>query len=180
MNGATGPARWIVAAMLLVLATALTVPEATAGPGDKVSAIVNGHRVRFRRKLVCDGYTSAGFAIVGSQVPHRLGQIISGVAVTCPGDITVVPLLTNPQFCSISVTETAVKRAPTVKSWVGSNPDNATIQVELTKFEGGRLEGTFSGTLQPLFGTTTPATVAKGTFSVVLGGDACTNPAGVE
>jgi len=180
MKLATRPARWVVAATLVMIATAFTVTEATAGPGDKVSAIVNGHRVSLRRKLVCDGYTTAGFSIVASQKPHRLGQILRGVAVACPGDITTVPLLTNPMFCSISVTETAVRRAPTAKSWVGSNPDNATIQVELTKFEGGRLEGTFSGTLQPLFGTTTPATVAKGTFSVVLGGDACTNPAEVE
>jgi len=180
MKLTTRPARWVVAATLVVIATALTLTEATAGSGDKVSAIVNGHRVRLRRRLVCDGYTSAGFAIVASQMPHRLGQVIRGVAVTCPGDITMLPLLTNPNFCSISVTETTVKRAPTVKRWVGSNPDNATIQVGLTKFEAGRLEGTFSGTLQPLFGTTMPATVAKGTFSVVLGGDACTNPAGAE
>jgi len=175
MNVTLRPGRWMLAAMLgVALATAFPVSEAAAGRGDKITATANGHRIRLRRGLVCDGYTTAGVTAVGAQKPHRLGQTVRGLAFGCAIDITMSTFPVSPEFCTLAYTEIKVKPGVPTKQWGGSNPD---IQVTLASFDGTRLQGTFSGTLQPQTAGAGPATVTNGKFSLVLGGDACTNPA---
>jgi len=170
--------RWKLAVMLgVALATAFPVSEAAAGRGDKITATVNGHRVRFRRGQVCDGATAAGFSIVGAQKPHRLGQTLRGLALGCAIDVSTITSPVSPEFCVMGYTEIRFKPGVPTKQWGGSNPD---IQITLSPVSGGRLQGMFSGTLQPESGSTAPATVTNGKFSVVLGGDKCTNPAQAE
>ena len=175
MNVTLRTRRSILAPTLAVaLVTGFAATEAAAGKGDKILATVNGHRVRLRRALVCDGYTPAVVSMVGAQKPHRLGQTVRSLAVACAIDITTSAFPVSPEFCAIGYAEIKVKPGVPVKQWGGSNPD---VQVTLEQFDGTVLVGTFSGPLQPVSGTTDPATVTNGRFSLVLGGDACTGPA---
>jgi len=175
MNPTSRSRRWTLAATLAVpLLLTLPAPEARAGKGDKVTLTVNGRRVKFRKKLVCDGYNTAAFSITGGQLPHRLHQLVRTIVVSCVLiDITKSTFPVSPPSCEVGYNEFRYKPA-LARQWVGTNPD---IQVTVESFDGTRLQGSFGGTLAPYGGTApAPATVTNGTFSVLLvDGQACTN-----
>jgi hypothetical protein len=156
----------------MALAIGYPVGEAAAGKGDRITATINGRHVRLRRAQVCDGYTTAGVSIAAGQKPHRLGQTLRSIALACAVDITTAALPLSPEFCSIGYAEIKFRPGVPVKQWGGASAD---VHVTLEEFDGTHLEGTFSGTLQPEAGTTTPATVTNGRFSLLLGGDLCTS-----
>jgi len=79
---------------------------------------------------VCDGYTTAGVSLVGSQKARRLGQTVRGLAVACAIDITTSTFPVSVEFCSIGYDEIKVRPGVPIKTWGGSNPD---IQVTLVK-----------------------------------------------
>src|SRR5581483_4523604 len=145
--------------VLLILAVVVAGPvrNAAAGKGDKVTATANGRRVRLKGAPVCDGATQGGFSIVASPKVRRLGQVIRGVAIACPVDLANSIFPVSPPFCSVSYTETHVKRVPTIASWGASVP---AVQVTVDSYDGTRMSGTFSGALTPEFGATRDATIA--------------------
>ena len=174
MNVTSRSRRWTLAATLAVpLLLTLPATEARAGKGDKVTATVNGRRVKFRKKLVCGGYTSGAVAVVGGQMPHRLHQLARTIVVSCVLiDVTKSTFPVSPPSCQVGYNEIRFK-PQLARQWVGASPD---IQVTLEAFDGTRLQGSFGGTLGPFGGTTSAATVTNGTFSVLLvGGQACPN-----
>jgi len=160
--------------LAIALAMWLAPTPALAGKHDKITAVVNGHRVRFHGKLVCDAYNqgdmSGVFSVTAGQLPHRLGQLVRTIVVTCEIDLAGG---TPPLSCSIGYSEVKLARSPIYRQFGGNLPD---VQVTFTSYDGTSVKGTFSGTLAPLAGATSAATVTKGSFSLLLGQDACTNP----
>ncbi len=162
--------RWIAAAVLLTALVAAAPRPATARttrPKQSISAVVNGHRVKFKRKAISSsGSADTGFATGGGQQPHRLGQTLRGLSFGCAVGLAGPVFPVDGQFCSMGYSETKFSRNPTIKQWSAAEG----IRITITSFDGTRVNGTFDGTLQPFtpgagFG---PATVQDGKFSIVF------------
>ena len=177
MNRSVGHHSARIAAILgLVCAIGLAATPASAAKGDKLTAVVDGKKLKLRNKTVCAGYTTAAVAITGGTKFHHLGQLLRAIAISCDVDLTTATPPVSPPICTIAYTENRTSlRHPTSKAWSSiSTPDNPVIQVTISSFSGGRVKGTFSGTLAGEAGTA--ATNIKGNFSVtaVLNGNNCT------
>jgi hypothetical protein len=165
----------IAAVLGLACAIGIVPTPASAAKGDKLTAVVDGKKLKLRNKTVCGGYNTAVVSIAGGTKLHHLGQVLRAIGIACDVDLTTAALPVSPSFCSITYTEQGTSlHHPTSKGWSSvSTPDNPVIQVTISSFGGGRVQGTFSGTLA---GAGIPATTVKGTFSVtaVLNGGNCT------
>jgi hypothetical protein len=163
----------IAAVLGLACAIGVLANPASAARGDKLTAVVHGRRLRLRNKTVCAGYNTAVVSIVGGTKFHHLGQVLRALSIACDVDLTTAALPASPSICTILYTEQGTSlHHPTSGAWGStSTPDNPVIQVTISSFGGGRVRGTFSGTLAG-----TPATTVRGTFSVtpVPNGNNCT------
>jgi hypothetical protein len=168
----------IVAVLGLACAIGVAATPASAAKGDKLTAVVNGKKLKLRNKTLCAGYNTAVISIAGGTKIHHLGQLLRAIVVACDVDLTTAALPVSPSICDIAYTETGTSvRHPTFKGWGStSTPDNPVIQVTISSFDGGHVQGSFSGTLASETGN--PATTINGTFSVtaVLNGNNCTPP----
>lgn len=166
----------IGAVLGLACAIGVVVTPASAAKGDKLTAVVNGKKLKLRNKTVCAGYNTSVVSIAGGTKFHHLGQVLRAFVIACDVDLTTAALPVSPSICSIGYTEQGTSlHHPTSRAWGStSTPDNPVIQVTISSFGGGRVQGTFSGTLAGETGTT--ATTVRGTFSVtaVLNGNNCT------
>jgi hypothetical protein len=163
--------RWIVVTLLV---TALVAPIAPATarrlPKESISARVNGHRIKFGRKLInTSGSAESGTLATGGGQPIRhLGQLARGLVFGCAIALTGPTFPVDGQFCTMGYSETRVSRNPTIKQWAAAVDG---VRVTVTSFDGSRVTGTFEGTLPPAnpgadYG---PVTVSDGNFSVILG-----------
>ncbi len=166
----------IAAVLGLACAIGIVATPASAAKGDKLTAVVNGKKLKLRNKAVCAGYNTAVVSIAGGTKFHHLGQVLRAIAIACDIDLTTAALPLSPPVCSIGYTEMGTSlHHPISRGWGStSTPDNPVIQVTISSFGGGRVQGTFSGTLAGETGTL--ATTVQGTFSVtaVLNGNNCT------
>jgi hypothetical protein len=162
-------ARWIVVP-LIVVALVTQAPVATARkrkPKASISAVVNGRRVKFGKKLI----TSSGDATAGSitlggvKSPHRLGQTGRVLQLGCAVALSANVFPADGMFCVMSYAEVKLARGVPTKTWTAVEG----VQVTVTSFDGTRIAGTFSATLEPAAGTNEgPATVTDGKFDVPL------------
>lgn len=169
----------IAAVLGLACAIGVVATPASAAKGDKLTAVVNGKKLKLRNKSVCAGYTTAAVSIVGTTKFNHLGQVLRIMSVACVDfDLTTAALPISPSFCTITYIEQGTRlHHPTNMTWSSiSTPDNPLLQVTISSFSGGRVEGTFSGTLEGELGTS--ATAVQGTFSAiaVLNSNTCTPP----
>jgi hypothetical protein len=165
------PSRWIVAP-LLVAALVATAPVATARrkPKESISAMVNGHRVKFGRKLVnSSGSAESGsFATGGAQQPHRLGQTLKGLVFGCAVALASPVFPVDGQFCTMGYSETKFSQNFAIKQWAAAVDG---VRVTIAAFDGTHVSGTFDGVLPPAdpgadYG---PVTVQNGKFNIILG-----------
>src|SRR5689334_4553098 len=125
-------------AVVLALACALGVvaTPASGAKGDKLTAVVNGKKLKLRNKRVCGGYT-VGAASITAGTKNPFG-VIRSIAVACNVDLTTVALPVSPSICTISYTETRLLHHPFSKAWSSiSTPDNPVLQVTFSSFSGG-------------------------------------------
>jgi hypothetical protein len=162
--------RWIVVSLLVAVVVA-TAPVASARkPKESISAVVNGHRVKFGRKLVSTSGSaeSGSFATGGAQQPHRLGQTLKGLVFGCAVALASPVFPVDGQFCTMGYSETKFSRNLTIKQWAAAVDG---VRVTVTAFDGTHASGTFDGVLPPAdpnadYG---PVTVQNGKFNVILG-----------
>jgi hypothetical protein len=162
------PGARIAAVLWLACAIGVLATPALAVKGDKLRATVDGKKLTFRNKLVCGGYTIAAFSVTGATKNNPF-HVIRSIQVGCDVDLTTAALPVSPSICTIFYQETRLlpPKHAFSKTWVSiSTPDNPVLQVTISSFSGGRLEGTFSGTLAAGAGTTA-ATTVHGTFSAI-------------
>jgi hypothetical protein len=162
--------RWFVmVALAAALMAELPADQAAARkPKETVSAVINGHRFKLKRAQLATGRTpEGGFSVGGGTRPHRLHQVIKGIALGCAiglaSDVFPVP----GQFCAVGYSEIVFASSLPTKQWVGISD---AVEVTLDSFDGTRLKGTFQGTLAPAdpnagYG---PATIQNGRFSIVF------------
>ena len=153
------------------MATALGVALLLGGTAEAakqtVTAVVGGHRARFKNKTVVVTAAGAeGVVFGGAQKPRRLGQLLKGLTVSCPIGLDSATFPVDGQFCVIGYSETRFSQNFSIKQWSGG-PDG--IRVTFMSFDGTRLRGTFEGTLAPFDpnGGYGPVTVQNGSFSVL-------------
>ncbi len=161
--------RWIVVP-LIVIALAAHAPDAAARkrkPKESISAVVNGRRVKFARKLITtDGNATVGdITLTGAQVPRRLGRTYHSLSLGCAVALSGGVFPADGMFCVMSYVQIKFARPLVTHSWAGAADG---VQVTVTSFDGTRIAGTFSGTLEPDSATDGPATVTDGTFDVLL------------
>jgi len=167
--------RFLPAMIAIALLSGLPATPAIAGKGDKISAVVGGKHVKFRRRQVCAAYNQGDmtgvFEATGGKIPHRVGQLLRGLAVGCVVDLAGG---TPPLTCNVGYTQFRASANPDLHQYAGFSPD---VDVTFTSYDGTRVRGTFSGTLAAADGTSGSIAVTNGSFSVGLGGAACAIPA---
>lgn len=161
--------RWVAELAVLAALVGGLSSEAAAKPKQTMSAIVNGHKVKLKNKQIQGAIAGAGgISITGGTKLRHLGQVVKSLVVTCASGPLTGGTLAAPapgQTCTIGYMETKVSRHPTVKEWQAPYGGPT---VTFTEFDGTRVQGTFSGTLDPVTGTTGSVTVTTGMFSVLV------------
>jgi len=165
--------------LVLALGAALVVTTgvhdaAARKKKESVVATINGKHRRWRTKkigVIVSTNPDSVSIIATVKRPHRLNQFIPGVALTCELSLAstfpVTPVF--PQLCVLGYSEIRFSRNPNPKMWGGSNFDG-TAAVTFDSLVGGRLTGTFSGTLTSQNNPPNPPVSINGTFSIDVGG----------
>ena len=100
-----------------------------------------------------------------SAIDH-LGQTVKALVVTCAAGPLAGCTLPGPdQVCTVAYLETKLGRHPTSKEW-STSPGGATVT--FTSFDGTRVQGTFAGTLDAIYGATGSVTVTNGSFNILV------------
>jgi hypothetical protein len=168
--------RWIVAlAVGIALVAAAGVHDSAAKKRktrSSVAATIDGKHSRWGGKNVTIQATSTDVTIVATITrPHRLNQLIRGVAVSCQLDLTgtfpVTPVF--PQSCVLGYSEVRFGPHLDPKRWGGSNFLDGVV-VTFDSLDGGRLRGSFQGTIPSEDTPPNPPVTLQGTFSVGVPG----------
>ena len=144
-----------------------TVPmTASAAPKQLFSAVINGHKFKAKNKHVEAGLPGdLGISVTGGKTPHRLGQTIKALVVTCVSGLEGGTFPAQGQTCTIGYSETKISRNPTYKQWAAAYGEPI---VTFLSFDGTHVKGVFTGTMEPVTGTTESLTVTNGQFIVVV------------
>lgn len=160
---------WRPAVSVLVAALAATLAaEPAEARKNKVAATVNGKRLKWKGRFVSTGFSGAGTILTATK-PARPRGVIRTLAIGCaiyPPNETF-PLTPLPQICNASYSETKVAPSVSVKGWLAVQG----VHVVYESFGGGRITGTFSGTLGPLSGGASEPLVIEGTFDTSTQGE---------
>jgi hypothetical protein len=137
--------------------------ETALAKKNKVVATISGKRSKWKGRFVVASFSGNGTIIVATK-PARPGKILRtfgfGCAIYPPTE--TFPLTPPPEICSANYTETRVRGANvSINGWLAVQG----VQVTYSKFEGGRLEGTVSATLDPLSGSALQPVAIEGTFN---------------
>ena len=100
-------------------------------------------------------------AVPAAEVTRPVGHL--DLASTFP----VTPVF--PAFCVMSYTELKYRAPIVTRGWGGSNVPGSDVTVTFQSYEGGRLTGTFHGTLTSQDVPPNPPVTVDGQFSVDLG-----------
>jgi hypothetical protein len=156
----------------LMLVVGLHGDEVVAKKRKKstVTATVDGKRRTFKKKNVTVDVGGGGVTIVATIAKPHLNQFVTGVGVVCQLDLAstfpVTPAF--PAFCIVSYDEFKFHAPIVVRSWGSSNVDSD-VTVTYESYEGGRLTGTFHGTLASEDVPPNPPVTVDGQFSVDVG-----------
>ena len=153
---------WISLGLVLVAlggcfqtATALAAKKR---PVRTVTATVNGKHIRWRGRLVLFNYdTAIGLRVIGTKI-----LATKTIGVGCP---ILFSAYTYPFTMTVCDATFQTRRGRHSSFWTNLN----TMQVTFNSFDGTNVTGTFSGTLDPLAGTTEGSLAIEGTFSGPLG-----------
>ena len=147
-----------------VLALVAVSAETALAKKNKVIATVNGKRIKWKGRYVVVSISGNGTQIIATK-PARPGGTVRTVGFGCaidPRNETTFPLTPPPEVCVATYTETKVSVGAQTNAWFAPNGANVTYD-----FDGTRLTGTFSVTLDPLGGSL-PAVTIEGTFNTAL------------
>lgn len=151
---------WFVMMLAAVLLAGPLVNDAHARKKARLSATVNGKRLKSLKRAVIGLYAATSFSVNGATRPRR--GLVRSLTVNCgPVDLRAVTIPITLTGCYGAYTE-----AGTVpfKQWVGT-----AVELTVDSFEGSRLVGRFRGTLDiPGTPGDPPATVEDGSFSLVF------------
>jgi len=153
--------RYAAVAIAALAVTLLSVEPALAGKKPKIVATVNGKRYKWKGRWVVAGYSGSGTIIVASK-PARPGGIVRALGFGCaiyPPNETF-PVTPPVEICNANYTETRVGRNVTIKGWLAVSG----VRVTYEYFDGTRLGGTFTATLDPVTGTVAGPITIEGTF----------------
>ena len=160
----TGRSNWLVVALGAVLLAGPLVGDAFAKkPKSRLSATVNGKRLKSSKRAVMGLYATASFS-VNSATRLRHG-LVRSITVNCgPVDIKAVALPITLTACFGAYTE-APRHTAGFKQWLSNG-----IDLTVESFDGSRVVGTFRGALAPTSANASdpPASVEDGSFSLVL------------
>lgn len=147
---------------MMVLALFAVVPvESALAKKNKIVATINGQRYKVKGLRASVGYGDIGTIIIAS----KGRRVIRTLGFGCPIDPrleTTFPLTPPAEFCNANYTETRVNGSNvTINAWLLVRGANVTFE----KFDGRRLEGTFSFTLPAVAPNAAPPAVIEGTFA---------------
>jgi hypothetical protein len=160
-------ARWIIVPLIVVALAAHAPVAAARKPKETLSAVVNGRRVKFGRKLISSsGSATSGIIAIGGAQKAHFGRTARVLGVGCAIALSGATFPADGMFCTMNYTEVKLSRSGlTTKGWTAVEG----VQVTVESFDGTRVAGTFNGTLQPPAGASYgPATVTSGIFNVPL------------
>jgi hypothetical protein len=146
--------------MILALFAAVPVESALAKK-NKIVATINGKRLKIKGLHASVGYDDNGTIIIGTKGRRLIRTFGFGCAIN-PLRETTFPLTPPAEFCNANYTETRVNGSNvTIDAWLAVQGVNVTFE----RFDGRRLEGTFSFTLPAVAPNGAPPATIEGTFS---------------
>ena len=155
--------RWAVRVLLLmVMIFSLGLASATTASAKKKNSVIatlNGKRFKWKGRFVLASYSGNGTIIVAA----KPGKVIRTIGFGCPiyPPNETFPLSPPAQYCNANYTETTGRRHPIIKGWLKLSD----VQVTYESFDGDRLTGSFSATLDPVPGNDLPPVTVAGTFN---------------
>ena len=155
----------IVTMIVLAGVLAASVPgPAVAARKQKntIVATVNGKPLRWSGRLVPIGDDLSGLTVIGTK-PVRPGRVGRTIGLGCPIYLPSFAVPGVAPQCSGSYLETkAAGRHVSIKSWLATSGQ---MQVTIESFDGTRVTGTFSGTVQPVGDNLDGPVTVEGSFS---------------
>jgi hypothetical protein len=164
-----------VVAALAVLAVVTTSVVGDAGAARRrrsvITAVIGGHRVRFRGRFVAATHTGDSVSFTGATRPRHFHQLIRNVSVSCAAALSAGVFPSDGQSCSINYSQYRFERLqnPMQVQWAAGDP---AVHVKIESYDGTQIAGTFQGTLAP-FGSPpppAPVTVEGGRFTIFFPG----------
>jgi len=153
----------VVTLAAVVLAGPLLQNAVAKKPTPRLSATVNGKRLKSLKRATIGLYSTASFSVNGATKPRR--GLVRSITVNCgPVNIKTVALPTTLTDCFGAYTE-AGRTAAAFKQWTSGG-----MELTVESLDGGRIVGTFRGAIQPSGANPgdPPASVEGGRFSLVL------------
>jgi hypothetical protein len=152
-----------VLAVLALAMAALPVDTAMAGrKKSKITATVDGTTIKWKGRLVIMSYGEAGVFIVATKVARR-SKVVPTIGFGCAVDLPSLQLPhTMTLGCSANFSE--ARAGIPLRSWLSTGQ---TVTVTFATFDGTRLTGSVTGTLEPVIGADGPIT-----FDAEFGGKA--------
>ena len=159
MTTRRGKVRALVAVLAVVLAV---LPADTAMAGrkkNKVTATVDGTPITWKGRLAIITYGEAGVFIIATKIA-RPRKVVPTIGFACAVNLPSLQLPhTMTLGCSANFTE--ARSGIPLRSWLSTGQ---TVTVTFATFDGTRLTGSVTGTLQPVIGADGPITI-DGEFS---------------
>ena len=164
---------WIVATALGAALVANAPIDAAAKPTAVISAVVDGHKVKFKNQHVEGGIAQgSGLSIDGGThsysrpskfLPAKVLSLLCANGPSAGGTFPAAGQACQITYQTSKPTLGEPRRAGrTVKLWL--TPVGATVT--FTSFGSSRVQGTFEGTLDDVDGGSGSITVTNGTFSI--------------
>jgi len=131
-----------------VLAASIPGPAVAARKKkNTIAATVNGKPLRWSGRLVPIGNDLSGLTVIGTK-PVRPGRVAPTISLGCPIYLPSFAVPGVAPQCSGTYLETKVRgRQVSIQSWLATSGQ---MQVTIDSFDGTRVTGTFSGTVQPV------------------------------
>lgn len=145
-------------AVTAIAVVAVASVEPAFAKKDKVIVTINGKRRKFKGRYVLSSYSGNGTIIVATKPARLLRTVGFGCAIYPPSE--TFPYTPPAEVCNANYTET--RNGIPIGSWLAVTG----VSVTYDSFDGVRLTGSFSGTLDAISPNGAPSATMEGTFDV--------------
>jgi hypothetical protein len=145
-----------------VLAASIPAPAGAARKKrNTIAATVNGKPFRWSGRLVPISNDLSGLIVIGTKAVLP-GKVARTIGFGCPIYLPNFAVPGVAPQCSGNYLETKTGRHVSIKSWLATSGE---MQVTIESFDGTRVTGSFSGTVQPVGDNPNGPVTLEGSFS---------------
>jgi hypothetical protein len=141
-----------IAILALALTALLVVPAQARGKKTKITATVGGEVITWKGRYASISYGEGGVFIIATKIARR-NKLVPTIGFACAVDL---PSLTFPhtQTLGCSANFSRARNGIPESSWLALPNDAVTVTFET--YDGKRLTGHVTATMQPVIGSSSP------------------------